>query len=97
MFTDSKKTQNCFNWGYFQTTANKKGGNHRWVNIDPTVVGDIITHERTTWTKSNQEVKNWCVGGKGSITRCPLRFNGEVYVCPQALEHLFFHSDFPAC
>lgn len=84
MSTYSKKP-NCFKWGYFQTTANIKGGNYRWMNIDPTVVGDIITHERTTWTKSNREVKNWCIGGEGSFACCPLRFDGEVYVCPQAL------------
>lgn len=66
MSTDSIKP-NCFNWGHFQTTANIKGGNYRWMNIDPTVVGDIITHERTTWTKGNHEVKNRCVGGEGSF------------------------------
>lgn len=66
MSTDSIKP-NCFNWGHFQTTANIKEGNYRWMNIDPTVVGDIITHERTTWTKGNHEVKNRCVGGEGSF------------------------------
>lgn len=56
------------------------------MNINPTVVGDIIiTHERTTWTKSNQEVSNWCFGGESRFACHPLRFDGEVYVWPQAL------------
>lgn len=41
------------------------------MNIDPAVAGDIITHERTAWTKCSREVKHWCVGGEGSVGTPP--------------------------
>lgn len=85
MSTNSKKMNIWGQEGGFSKPQNIKGGNYRRMNIDPTVVGNIIRHESTTWSKSNHEVKNWCVGGESSFACRPLRFDGEVYVCPQAL------------
>lgn len=55
------------------------------MNIDPTVAGDIITHERTTWTKSSREVKRGCVEAKAASARRPPGSDAEVCVCPHVL------------
>lgn len=55
------------------------------MDIDATVVGDIITHERTTWTNATTGSQTGVLEEKEAWPRRPLGLDGEVFVCPQAL------------